>query len=311
MPETTTTLPVETKINDAIEHYLKQNRPRAGSFIVTLFGDVISQHGNCVWLGAIIESVEAFGLNARQVRTAVGRLVQDRWLQSQQIGRKSYYSFTEHGQRQFKRVAGRIYARQLPDWDQQWTLVLLAQAEPRLRDSLRRELAWLGFGQINGYSFAHPRVDKKALAELLADLDAEKKLLVMQATTDEITNQDAVNNIAYQSWQLEEIKPRYEMFCEVFGGILRTLDEVKEKNEQQMFQLRLLMIHEYRRLLLKTTELPHELLPKVWPGHEALSIASALYGATSEASVSYIEKHFQAINGRVSAVDESFFKRFA
>lgn len=311
LPERSVSATTNLSVDAAIRGYLKHHKPRAGSFIVTLFGDVISQHGNCVWLGAIIESLELFGLNARQVRTAVGRLVKDNWLKSQQIGRKSYYSFTEVGERQFKRVAGRIYAQQLPNWNHEWTLVLLTQLDPGLRDKLRRELGWLGFGQINGGSFAHPAADKKALTELLSELGVVNNLLVMQAATNYLTSRETVKEIAYQSWRLEEIKPRYELFCRIFGGVIRELEGVKENNERQMFQLRLIMIHEYRRLLLKTTELPIELLPEAWPGSEAQHIASELYAATSAASRSYIEANFQTTNGRVPAADEAFFKRFA
>ncbi|MEQ8661633.1 MAG: phenylacetic acid degradation operon negative regulatory protein PaaX, partial [Gammaproteobacteria bacterium] len=44
--------------------------PRAGSLVVTLFGDVVSQHGGSVWLGALVAALARFGLNAGQVRTA-------------------------------------------------------------------------------------------------------------------------------------------------------------------------------------------------------------------------------------------------
>lgn len=310
LPERTTIVSSDLSVDGAIKEYLERNKPRAGSFIVTLFGDVISQHGNCVWLGTIIENLEPFGLNARQIRTAAGRLVNDNWLRSQQIGRKSYYSFTEIGERQFRRVAGRIYAQKLPNWDHEWTLVLFTQSATSLRDTLRRELGWLGFGQISSNSFAHPAADKKALTELLSELGAETGLLVMQAATDALTSQEAVKNIAYQSWRLAEIKPRYESFCRIFGGVIGAIASDQESNAQQMFQLRLIMIHEYRRLLLKTTELPIELLPEAWPGSEAQHIASKLYAATSVASRSYIENNFQTINGRVPAADQAFFKRF-
>ena len=72
---------------DALLDSFRQQRPlRGGSLIISLFGDSISQHGNSVWLGSIIKSLEPFGLNSRLIRTAVHRLSQEGWLTSHQVG---------------------------------------------------------------------------------------------------------------------------------------------------------------------------------------------------------------------------------
>ena len=84
-------------IDRLIADIIATNRFRAGSLIITVFGDSVSQHGNVVWLGSLIESLSGFGLNPRQIRTAVFRLQKDGWLSSAQVGRRSYYSFTDFG----------------------------------------------------------------------------------------------------------------------------------------------------------------------------------------------------------------------
>ena len=48
---------------------------RAGSLIITVFCDTVSQHGNAVWLGSLIDALSPFGLNQRLIRTSVYRLV--------------------------------------------------------------------------------------------------------------------------------------------------------------------------------------------------------------------------------------------
>ena len=67
-------------IEEFLDDYSASTQVRAGSLIISLFGDSISQHGNSIWLGSLIESLEPFGLNARQIRTAVFRLVKENWL---------------------------------------------------------------------------------------------------------------------------------------------------------------------------------------------------------------------------------------
>lgn len=297
-------------IDRELTSFLQQNKPRAGSFIITLFGDVISQHGNCVWLGSIIDRLAFFDLNARQIRTAVSRLVQENWLQSEQLGRKSFYSLTGFGERQYERAARRIYGNNLSVWDGEWTLVLLAQLDVTLREQVRRELVWMGFGQINFGAFAHPSVDRKVLAELISELKIEKQLMIMGARTDELTNQDTVENITYQAWKLDELKPRYERFCQLFERLLEQLPGTVERDGQQMFELRLIMIHEYRRLLLKTTELPHELLPDKWPGARAMEITSTLYQETTVGALNFISQSLQSSRGTLPSAGDDFHQRF-
>ena len=78
------------------------------SLIITIYGDFIAPHGGTVWLGSFIRLVQALGLNERMVRTSVYRLSQEKWLVSQQLGRKSYYSLTTSGRRRFEHAYRRI-----------------------------------------------------------------------------------------------------------------------------------------------------------------------------------------------------------
>jgi len=67
---------------------------RTGSLVISIFGDAIAPHGGAVWLGSLINILRPFGVNQRLVRTSVFRLAKDGWLESEQVGRRSYYSLT-------------------------------------------------------------------------------------------------------------------------------------------------------------------------------------------------------------------------
>ena len=124
--------------------------PRAASLAVMIFGDSIAQQGNSVWLGGLVTVMQQFGLNARQTRTAIFRLGREGWLTPQLSGRRSYYSFTESGERQYARAAERIHASAAADWDGHWTLITGVGLAGVLREELRRRLRWLGFGSPGG-----------------------------------------------------------------------------------------------------------------------------------------------------------------
>ena len=284
-------------------------RPKAGSLIITLFGDVISQHGDSVWLGSIIESLAGFGLNARQIRTAVSRLVQEDWLQTEQRGRRSYYSFTDTGRRRFERVANRIYAGSLPEWNGQWTFVFLALMESLKRDHLRRELSWQGFGQINPGVFIHPSANDQVLTEIINDAMVGDEVVVMRGNTHELTSQAALENTTFRAWKLTETQILFEDFCRRFSGVLPAVQNDR-LSDQELFRVRLIVIHEYRRLLLKTTALPRDLLPKAWPGEQALEITAALYAQTQQASLQYITSTFESLHGRLPKASASYYQRF-
>jgi len=79
----------------------QQHRPvRAGSLIITVYGDVIHPRGGNVWLGSVMKLVAPMGINERLVRTSVYRLVQKAGCKLKS-GSLQYYSITGDGRQAF------------------------------------------------------------------------------------------------------------------------------------------------------------------------------------------------------------------
>jgi phenylacetic acid degradation operon negative regulatory protein len=285
--------------------------PRAGSLIITVFGDSISQHGNSVWLGSLIEALAPFGLNPRQIRTAVFRLVKDNWLSCVKIGRRSYYSFTEFGQRQYEKTARRIYASRPIVWDGLWTLVVPAFADLQQRDRLKRELSWLGFGSIANGILAHPCANQESLAETLQELDLGDLVVTLRAGTEQGAAREVLKRLTRQSWRLDELETRYADFVVRFRPVLNGLNKARRTEPAQMFELQTILIHEYRRILLKTTDLPDELLPAHWSGRAAMDLTARLYHLLREQSAAYLETNLEGPQGSLARADHAYFQRFA
>ncbi len=108
---------LEAACNLIVEEFRSRPTLRAGSLITTVFGDSIAPRGGTVWLGSLIRAMADFGISERLVRTSVFRLVQDGWLQSSQVGRRSFYSLTEEGRDRFRAATHRIYGEGITDWD--------------------------------------------------------------------------------------------------------------------------------------------------------------------------------------------------
>jgi len=273
MPTLATTQDTLTPLVEAF----KTRRPiRAGSLIITVFGDVISPHGNCVWLGSLIQTLAPLGLSERLIRTSVYRLSQDGWLTSEQIGRRSYYSFSPKGLRSYRSAARRIYSLGQTPWDGQWVLVLAGFLSDRERDALRRELQWLGFGTLSPGMMAHPTHDRAALDETLAEMKLADKVTVLSAQTEDPASLKVLQQLAVKSWKLEDLGNSYRDFVASYQPTYRALSGGDQLTPHQCLILRTLLIHDYRRLLLRDADLPDELLAKHWPGRDALTLTADL-----------------------------------
>ena len=165
------------QVSRLLAEFASRKPIRTGSLIISVFGDAVSPHSSAVWLGSLIKVLEPFGLNQRQIRTAVFRLVQEDWLVARQMGRRSYYSFTGAGQRHYEKAARRIYHAKRELWGRKWTLVLPTSCDNREKDLLRRELSWLGYGALTPGMLGHPSGDRQSLDETLLELKLTDKVL--------------------------------------------------------------------------------------------------------------------------------------
>lgn len=297
-------------IDDLLKGFSRRRPTRAGSLIVTVFGDSISQHGNTVSLVSLIDALEPFGLNARQLRTAVFRLVQEGWLRARQKGRRSFYNLTEPGVRHFARVARRIYAAHRPRWDGQWTLVIPAGVSAGEREDLKRDLHWLGYGAATPGMFAHPTGDRRSLDETLQERRLTEKVIVLSAQTRDVVSAEGMKALSRECWGLKQVSARYEKFLGVFRPVLQSVRRAQEPEPAQCFQIRTLLIHEYRRILLQDTDLPDELLPADWPGREARNLTANLYRLVDAGTVRYLRTHMEALDGPLPRPDPGYRRRF-
>lgn len=298
----------EEMLRDLLEH----SQLRAKSLIVSIYGDAIAPHGGTVWLGSLIDLVRPFGLNERLVRTAVLRLSRDDWLASQQIGRRSYYSLTESGRRRFEDAYRRIYALSHDPWDGAWTLVLSGAGDlaGEARTRLQRELSWQGFGALAPGLLAHPAADAEALRHVLQDCDPDDQAVIMSARTEDLPGAQKLSRLVASCWDLAQVAADYQEFLDRFRPVWRALESAAALDPAFCFAIRTLLIHEYRRVLLRDPQLPEELLPADWAGAAARGLCRNLYRRT----VGPAERHLLAVlrtaDGPLPEAAAYFYARF-
>lgn len=275
--------------------------PRAKSLLVTIWGDSIFPRGGSPWLGGLIELARPFGVSERLVRTSVARLTREDWLVSTRLGRRSRYSLTESGRRRFEDASRRIHAAAPKPWDGRWVTVFTGLGELGRggREALRRELLWLGFGALAPNVFAHPSADGDALDHVLAGQGAADHTLVMTGVAAPGLGARRAHALMRGCWDLAGLSAAYQAFVERFEPVRAALAaadrdgswEAGEDGGESGFVLRTLMVHEYRRILLRDPDLPDELLPADWAGAGARRLRAEIHRLGG----SRLERHVDAV----------------
>jgi len=305
--------PRRSRVLSKIIGQLLGERPlRANSLIITVYGDMIAPHGGTVWLGSFIKLAQPLGLNPRMVRTSVFRLSREKWLVSQQIGRRSYYSLTATGRRRFEHAYRRIYEDPRTPWQGDWQLVLMPRETlaPELREALRKELLWEGFADIAPGVMAHPSAHGDSLLDILQGTGTHDKVVVLQAQTLGTLAGRPLKELAEQCWNLAQVAAGYRDFIRRFRGIARVLRGSSALDPEQCFVIRALLMHEFRRVQLRDPQLPRQLLPADWPGDPARSLCREIYLLCQQEAEEHLMAVLQTADGSLPQACESFYARF-
>lgn len=300
-----------------LDDFRQQRRVQAGSLIITVFGDAILPRGGRIWLGSLIRLLEPLELNERLIRTSVFRLAKEEWLRTETIGRRADYVLTSSGRRRFEEASRHIYASHPPLWDRRWRLILVvADLEPKVREQVRRALFWQGFGVLGGDCFVHPSADLSSVLDaLIAEglSSALSALLPLFAADSRSAQSASDSDLVRRAWGLGGLADAYSQFVTVYQPILDELrrDHLADVSEQDAFLVRSLLIHDYRRLLLRDPELPEVLLPGDWPGQQARLLCKELYKRLEPLSCRHLDKMLSLSDGTVPAEDGTLPERFS
>lgn len=303
-------------IQKRLDDFKKLQRVRAGSLIMSVFGDAVLPRGGRIWLGSLIRILEPLGLNERLVRTSVFRLSKDKWLRAKAIGRRSEYELTDTGRLRFEEASRHIYASHAPIWDRRWRLILVVgDLDTKQRERLRQALQWQGFGNLGSDCFVHPSTTlESAYDTMVADGlgDILGNLLPLLAADARITMTASDADLVTRAWNLERLADSYSAFVADYLPILAQLrrDRSAAIDPQSAFLLRVLLIHDYRRLLLRDPELPEVLLPADWSGHTARMVTRELYRRIQEPSEQHLDQHMLLADGSTPELLDSNFERF-
>jgi len=275
---------------------LKREPSRTGSIVITVFGDAIVPRGGSVWLGTLLEFFGTIDIDSGVVRTAMSRLAADKWLERHKVGRNSFYRLVKKGRQTFDAATRHIYDPQAADWTGRFELLLIGNGGDR--DASREALKNAGFGSPLPGVWVAPSgvpIPEEAAGAIRLEVSAED---------------DSGRRLLSESWPLQRTADAYLKFMKTFEPLRGWIDRRERLSDVDAFTARILLIHHYRRVVLRDPLLPGALLPADWPGRAARKLCGEIYRGLLPASEQWLDRHASDENGPLPPAGAELPRRF-
>jgi phenylacetic acid degradation operon negative regulatory protein len=279
-----------------IIHQLKREPSRTGSIVITVFGDAIVPRGGSVWLGTLLEFFKAIDIDSSVVRTAMSRLAADGWFEREKVGRNSFYRLVKRERQTFDIATRHIYGAPASDWTGRFELLLIGNGGDR--DASREALKNAGFGSPLPGVWVAPSgvpVPEEAAGAIRLEVSAED---------------DSGRRLLSESWPLQRTADAYLKFMKAFEPLRAWIGRGQPLSDADAFTARILLIHHYRRVVLRDPLLPAELLPRDWPGRAARNLCGEIYRGVLPSSEQWLDRHGSNEAGPLPAAVRELARRF-
>ncbi|MED3562835.1 phenylacetic acid degradation operon negative regulatory protein PaaX [Bacillus xiapuensis] len=277
------------------------------SMIFTIYGDYIHHYGNKIWIGSLIRLLKEFGHNEQAVRVAVSRMLKQGWVESEKIENRSYYFLTKQGISRIEEAGNRIFKLHPSEWDGKWRVLMytIPEEKRQIRDELRQELLWSGFGSFSNACWISPNNLEKEVKLLIEKYDISE---YVDFFVSEYIGPRDNPTLVERSWPLAEVVDKYEEFIIMYSKQFFANQEIINRGEMtdaQCFVERTKLVHEYRKFLFIDPGLPNELLPENWNGNLAATLFNQYYQLLAEPASRFFESVFKE-NNDLCKKDDSY-----
>ncbi len=246
-----------TWFEDAVTELTDPQDQRVWSVIVSLFGDMAQEPGAQISGGALTRIIEPMGIKPEAIRVAVHRLRKDGWIQSDRIGRVSRHFLTDFGRGQSAAVTPRIYARD-PETADNWHLLIAEDgAGTRVLDDVM-------------LSHDYTPISRNVALGAGPPPEQTDGLLALQ-----------VNPKNAPEWVRDRLCPvELRTACKSLNDAVVRAESARPKNwvptPFQCATLRTLLVHRWRRVVLRQPDLPIGFYPPDWTGPQCREVVFRL-----------------------------------
>jgi phenylacetic acid degradation operon negative regulatory protein len=257
--------PMPPALSALAARFLARKPPRIWSLLVTVFGVEALPTRTSIRLSDLQNWLSVIGIEAGLVRTALSRLVANGTLLRERDGKAALYRLSAPVEEEFRTAGERIFGDVVVEPTGHLELVWIE--ENTGRNDMRAVLEEQGFVPLASNLMVRPH-------------HAGRLMPVQPGGTGFLT--DIPAGFAARAgllWPLAEL-------AEGYRETIRWADSVAESiatfSERDTFLARLLLVHEFRRVILRDPCLPSSMLPADWPGSESRRAFNAAMKATSD-----------------------------
>lgn len=250
-----------------------QRPPR---LLLTLLGDYWWRRAEPLPSAALVALLAEFGVSDSAARGALSRLTRNKLLVTAKSGRRTVVRLSARAARILDDGGQQIFSfgRVSQPWDGMWSLVAFSVPEQNraARDSLRKQLRWLGFAPLYDGLWVCPRDHAGQVLGQLAGLGISTATAFRARTVPGVSP----DGLPQQAWHLDRLRARYGRFIGQ-AGALRERALGGQLSPDGALVTRTRLMDEWRAFPELDPDLPDELLPDSWPRAAARELFTTTY----------------------------------
>jgi phenylacetic acid degradation operon negative regulatory protein len=267
--------------------------------VFTLYGQYVLPRCGEIWIGSLIQAMGLLGINAGAVRTVVSRMKRKGYLESQQVGRQSFYRLTDMGLNEIRWGGARMRVVPNTQWDGQWTVVTYSIPEEHRdrRGALRWMLHVWGFGALSPGVWVSPGSLPREAEERCREIDVWKYVEVFRA---DHVGPSQPHDVVARAWpQLEALGDLYRTYIAKHEPVLRDFGAGK-LDDARCFAAHLRCACEFVAITLHDPALPSCLLPAGCPRPAAQLLFEEMTRALKEPAGRHFDSIYRTTKGQIS-----------
>ena len=244
---------------------------RVWSIIVTIFGDMAQNAGDEI-SGAVISALtERMGIKPAAMRVALHRLRKDGWIESVRDGRISRYHLSDHGRAESASASGKIYGDR--DLAGPWQLLVLPPLGHEERMRAERHLIGIDYAPLGSSTYLG------RAAPIGLDVEPFAMEVCWRRVPDWLKS----------SLASRELSDAYDDLRNRLEAVADLLHSNRPASPLEIVTLRALIVHHWRRLVLRHPDLPAAFYPDRWPGETCRTLVSDLLEGLSRPALDALE----------------------
>ena len=277
------------EVDKLVAQLREENSLKVWSLIITFFGDAVVARGGNVSAKTVQAVLSGMHIGSGAVRTAFSRLVSDQWIVRKKIGRESFYELADNGYRPFKAATARIYSAHsaVEPESNHWTLAV-NDSRVKVADFNLPE----GGVLVGANCWLFQNLECSALDSL-----ANHEFLTLSGELSRLPGwlTDKIGS--------DDFSKEYALLQKRFAAV----EQVTKLDLLDNLIGRCLLIHQWRRLLLRSPVVPDALR---LPEQECRQFVAGLYSRLLPGSEAWLDEYATCANGKIPGAATDIKHRF-